>query len=434
MKTNKNLRSYIILWLTQSLSTLGSSMTGYALVLWLYQGSGSALKAALLTVCSYAPYVVMSIFAGAVSDRLDKRKTMLVCDLAAATVTVTILFLIKTGQLAPWHLYAANAVSGLMNTIQQPASEAAVTLLVPREYYQKTNGMRSFSQALNTILTPVLATAVFAFAGIEGVIAADLATFGAAFITLLFFIKIPEAPADKKACQSLLSSAREGLGWLRENPLILKLIMFLACINLVASVYDAALPAMLLSVKNGGERVLGAVNTCVGAASLIGSIIATVLPAPKNRVRAVCLSLFVSMSTENFLLAFGASPVIWCIGAVLGWIVIPYMNANMDVIFRSEIPAEMQGRVYSCRNTLQFFTIPLGLFLVGILVDNVFEPLMAVQQEDSVLSDIFGVGKGSGAALLFAVIGIAGVTVCLLFSMLLKDFFRDCGNEDNGRL
>ena len=126
------------------------------------------------------------------------------------------------------------------------------------------------------------------------------------------------------------------------------------------------------------------------------------------------------MSTENFLLAFGQTPALWCIGAVLGWLPIPYMNANMDVIFRSTIPAEMQGRVYSCRNTLQFFTIPLGFFLGGLLVDNMFEPFMAMQTEDSILHEIFGMGKGSGAALLFAVIGVTGVIVCLIFGWLLR--------------
>lgn len=65
----KPIKSYLLLWSTQSLSALGSSMTSYALALWLYQSTGSALKAALLTVCSYAPYVLMSIFAGALSDK-----------------------------------------------------------------------------------------------------------------------------------------------------------------------------------------------------------------------------------------------------------------------------------------------------------------------------------------------------------------------------
>lgn len=214
---NKNLKTYIMLWSTQSISALGSGMTSYALVLWLYISSGSALKTALLSVCSYAPYVAMSIFAGALSDKWNKKKTMLICDLIAALSTAAVLVLIKTESLQVWHLYLINALNGLMNTVQQPASEVAATLLIPKEYYQKTSGMRSFSQSLNSILTPVIATAVFSFAGIEAVIIADLTTFVIAFITLWFFIRIPETPENEKNSESLLKSAHSGLLWLKNK-------------------------------------------------------------------------------------------------------------------------------------------------------------------------------------------------------------------------
>lgn len=416
---NKSLKTYILLWSTQSLSSLGSQMTGYALVLWLYLQSGSALKTALLSICSYAPYVLMSIFAGALSDRWNKKKTMLFCDLAAAVTTVAVLVLIQTNCLDVRHLYAINAVNGLMNTVQQPAAEVAATMLIPEEHYQRTSGLRSFSQSLNSILTPVIATALFAFAGMGAVIAVDLATFAAAFVTLLL-IKIPEPKRSDAKKEPLLTSAGKGLLWLRQNPLILKLIVFLACINLVASIYDAALPAMIIS--KSGETALGIVNTCVGAASLAGSVIAALLPAPKNRVRAICAALLISMSTENFFLAFGNSTLLWAAGAVLGWLTIPYMNANMDVIFRKTIPGEMQGRVFACRNALQFFTIPVGFFVGGVLVDEVFEPLMSGIRGESVLLRLFGNGKGSGAAFLFFCIGIAGAAVCVVFWLVLRKY------------
>ena len=423
MKLNelKSLRSFFILWLTQSLSTLGSAMTGFALVIVLYQNSGSALATAMLSVCSYAPYVLMSIFAGALSDRWNKKATMLVCDSLAAVSTLAVLILFKTGNLEPWHLYIINALGGLMNTVQQPASEVATTMLTPEKYYQKTSGMRSFSGSLVTILTPSIATAVMSFWGLEAVIAIDLLTFVTAFLALLVFIKIPEIAKDGNGekQESVLASAKSGLVWLKSHRKILWLILFLAAINLIASIYDAALPAMMLSHPNGGETALGAVNTCVGLASLAGSIIVTFLPEPKNRLKVICNTLLISMSTENFLLAFGKTPLIWCIGAVLGWIAIPIMNANMDVIFRSEIPAEMQGRVFSARNTLQFFTIPVGFFLGGILVDKVFEPLIAGLSPSSLAVTIFGGEKGSGAAMLFFVIGIAGVAVCLIFRRII---------------
>lgn len=160
--TLKELKLFIILWITQSLSALGSAMTNFALVIWLYKDSGSALATSLLAVCSYAPYVIMSIFAGAISDRWNKKIIMLVCDSFAAVCTATVMILLKTDSLQVWHLYVLNAMNGLMNTVQQPASDVATTLLTPEKYYQKTSGMRSFSNSAVTILTPVFATALAA--------------------------------------------------------------------------------------------------------------------------------------------------------------------------------------------------------------------------------------------------------------------------------
>ncbi len=413
--TLHELKPFFLLWITQSFSALGSAMTNLALIIWLYQQSGSALTTAALSICSYAPYVLMSIFAGALSDKWNKKVTMLVCDSFAAACTVIVLLLLKTDTLAVWHLYVLNALNGLMNTIQQPASDVAVTLLTPKQHYQRTSGLRSFSNSLVTILTPALATTVLTLFGIDAVIGIDLLTFAVAFVVLLCLIRIPEPESKDKQDESVLTAAKSGLVYLKTNPGILWLILFLAAINLIASIYNAALPAMLLSRARGGESVLGAVQTAMGIATLAGSLLVTLLPAPKSRIRVICNALLFAMSTENFMLAFGKSPWIWCLASVCGWIAIPLMSANMDVILRSSIPTPMQGRVYSARNTLQFFTIPIGYSIGGILVDRVFEPFMAQAAPDSLPAFFFGTGKGSGAAMLYCFIGFAGVAVCLLF-------------------
>ena len=408
------LRMFFIVWSTQNLSILGSSMTSFALVIWSYQQKGSALTTALLSVCSYAPYVALSIFAGSLGDRWDKRRTMIACDSFAALTTLAVLALLRTGRLEIWHLYVLNALSGLMNTIQNPVSEVLVTLLSPKEQVQRVSGLLSLSGSLVSLLSPVFAAAVLALLGLEAVIAFDLLTCAVAVGTMAFAVRIPEAAAPA-ARPSLTSSAREGLGWLAANRGVLDLILFLACINLIASMYNAALPAMLLSRPGGGETVLGLVEAVTGLASLAGSILASALPEPRSRVRVICNSLLVSMSTENLLLALGRGPVVWCCGAVLGWLLIPVMNTNMNALLRLRIPVEMQSRVYAARNTLQFFTIPVGYLLGGALVDRFFEPLMASLPEGALLRTLLGSGKGTGAAALFLVIAGAGVLVCLAF-------------------
>ncbi|MBQ8202640.1 MAG: MFS transporter [Clostridia bacterium] len=413
MTTLREMRAFLILWVTQAFSGLGSAVTSYALVVWSYTQAGSALVTAGLMISSYAPYVLCSIFAGALSDRWDKRRTMLVCDAMAALTTIATLVLLKTEALQVWHLYILNAVNGLMNTVQQPASEVATTALLPRKHYQKVGGLRYLSSSLNGILNPIIATAMMTLLGMDAVILFDLFTFAVAFVVLLVFIRIPEGEKRTKKKETLLASVREGLSFLRQKRGILMLVFFLAAINLVASMFNATLPAMVIPRR--GEAALGLINSLTGVTTLIGSVIASLLPAPKSRVRVVCWTLLFSMSTENFLLAFGQTAPVWCIGAFLGWICIPLMNANLDAIMRTSIPQDIQGRVFACRNSLQFFTIPLGYFLGGLLVDAVFEPLMASQHVGSVLTAAFGTGKGSGAQMCFALQAVLGVLVCLYF-------------------
>jgi len=414
------LRDFLILWSTQSVSQLGSSITTFALTLWLYEKTGSSLRTAALTICSYAPYVLMSIFAGALTDRLNKKKTMLGCDVFAAICTIIVFVLFRTDRLMIWHLYVLNVISGLMNTVQQPASEVAMTLIIPEKYYQKTSGLCSLSRSLISVLNPLIGTALYSFVGLNGVIAVDIGSFMVAFVALLFFIRIPENKSDKS--ESVLNLAKEGLTFLKENPLIKTLILFMSGVNLVASAFDAALPGYVLPNSKGGSSVLGIVTSCSGIAMIIGSLMVSVLPKPKDRVRVIYLTMLFSLGTENFLLAFSREPVLWCIGQLIGWILVPIMSANMDVILRSAIPVELQGRVYACRNTLQFFTIPIGLFLGGFMVDHICEPFMSVYGDLSILKALFGMGKGSGAALMMFVLGVSGSLICIITGRKLKKY------------
>ncbi len=417
---NHKLRDFYILWITQSLSQLGSAITSFALTLWLYEKTGSALGTAALTICTYAPYVVMSIFAGAVSDKFDKKKIMLICDALAAAGTIVIFILYRNDSLRVWHLYLINVLSGLMNTVQQPASEVAYTKIIPKEYYQKTGGLQSLSRSLVSIGNPVIAAALYGLAGLDAAVAVDLASFAIAFVALMFFVKIPETKDEQKTDGNVLKLAKEGIVYLKENPMIFYVILFMSGVNFIASAFDATLPALIIPNPRGGNTILGIVSSCSGIAMVAGSILATVMPKPKNRIRIVYLSMLFSLATENFFLAFSRNPVIWCIGQVLGWIFVPVMSTNQNVIMRNSIPENLQGRVYACRNTFQFFTIPLGLLFGGFMVDDVCEPFMV--GKEGMLSLLFGTGKGSGAALMMFILGVAGTLYCLLFANRMRKY------------
>ena len=419
-RNNTGLRDFYLLWVTQSMSQLGSTMTGFALTLWLYEKTGSALSTAMLTICTYLPYVLMSIFAGAITDRFDKKKTMLACDTFAAACTVLVLVLYKTDLLCVWHLYAINAVSGLMNTVQQPASEVAYTLVVRKEQYQRISGLQSLSRSLISIGSPLMAAAVYGAAGLGAVIILDLVSFSVAFMTLACAIQIPAVRAGTETEENVLMLAGGGLQFLKENPLILHVILFMAGVNLIASAFDAVLPALV--IPRCGNSVLGIVTSCSGIAMVLGSLLVTVMKKPRDRVRVIYQTMLFSLGIENFVLALTRNPIWWCAGQVVGWILVPVMSANENVIIRNSVPVDLQGRVYACRNTLQFFTIPIGLALGGFLVDEICEPFMAVQPSSSLPSLLFGSGKGSGAALMMFVLGISGSLFCLTYGRVLKRY------------
>ena len=415
MKDERKFSNFILLWATQTLSRLGSSLTPFALILWAYGKTGSAFDTALLTVSSYVPYILLSLPVGTLTDRMNKKHLMLLSDTAAALCTLTILFVWLSGNLELWHLYLVNCITGTAQTFQQPASEVATTLVTPEDKYQKAGSLNALAYSVINMASPVIATALYSVGGLTLVIIVDLSTFTVAFLSLLFFVRIPEMKKEKHEDSHIMMDLKEALGFLRANMGILQVILFLAAINFIASIYNAALPAMILSFES--ESVLAAVQSTAGIAMIIGSAIATMMPTPKSRVRMIILSLFISMSTENFMLAFFRNPVMWCLGAFLGWLCIPVMNTNLDALMRSQIPSSIQGRVYSARNMLQFFTIPLGYLAGGFLVDSVFEPFMA-DGVSTFFNQLFGTGKGSGAAFLFAVIGVMGVLVCVVFSRL----------------
>ena len=225
---------------------------------------------------------------------------------------------------------------------------------------------------------------------------------------------------DKK--ESILKLAKGGISYLKNTPMILTMILFMSGINLFASAFDAVLPGLIIPNPKGGTAMLGVVTSFSGITMIFGSLLGSVLPKPKNRMKVVYITMLISMGIENYVMAFCGEPWLWCLGQVTGWLLVPVMSANYDVIFRTTVPVELQGRVYACRNTLQFFTIPIGLFLGEFMVDDIFEPFMEMHQTTSWLSILFGYGKGSGAALAMFVLDIAGTLHCLIFGRKLKKY------------
>lgn len=422
-KTNifSGLRDFFILWSSQAVSSLGTAMTSFALIIWVYNQKGTASGITLLSICSLVPSILFSFIAGTLADRWDKKRIMLLADLMAAIGTVTVLILYRTNNLQIWHLYFINFLLSFMNAFQGPASYVATTLLAPKEQYVRVSGLYAFSGSIVTILAPAFGSALLTLGSLEAVLFVDLATFTVAFTILLVFIKIPKiANTATEAKESFLKSCAAGINFLQKHSALLRIILFFAFVNFIAKMGSyGMLSALILGRTNGDQVALGIVEAAVGIGALAGSILVTMMKPAKSRTRLIFFTCGVSFLLGDFLCSFGRVLPLWVFSAFFGNLPMPFLSANLTAIMRTKVPVEMQGRVFSARDTIQYSTIPIGLLLGGLLADHVFEPFMAATSPiQQALTFVFGAGKGSGIAVMFFIVGIVG---CISSFMCLKN-------------
>jgi len=410
------LRDFLALWSSQAVSSLGTAMTDYALIVWVYNQKGTASSITLLTICSFLPTILFRFIAGTIADRWDKKRIMLLADLIAACGTITVLLLYSFSALQVWHLYIINFLLSFLNAFQIPASYVATSLLVPKEQYIRVSGLQAFSGSVITILAPALGSTLLAFGGMTAVLVIDLTSFAVAFVTLLFFIKIPDASRHTEVREPFLKSCMAGINFLREHSALLRIILFFAVINFLAKMGgDGMMSAFVLSRAGGEQEALGMVQSAVALGILIGSVIVTFMKPAKNKVNVIFICCGLVFLIGNAGLSLVRSLPFWIAAAFASYVPVAILGANLTAVMRTHVPIEMQGRVFSAKDTVQNCTIPLGLFLGGVLADHVFEPFMAVASPiQQALTFVFGTGKGSGIAVIFFIIGISGFITSLI--------------------
>lgn len=412
---DKNFKKYIVLWFSQMISQLGSAMTSFALILWVYTINQSALTVSLMSFCNYVPYIIVSLFAGTFVDRHSKKKIMLVSDSIAAGCSVFVLAMWVLDGLQIWHIYLVNCVIGFMNAFQAPASSVAIGRIVPKEKLANVSGMNSFSGNLVMVLTPVLASFLFALKGLGLILLIDLCSFVMAFLVLLLVIHIPEIKEEGQK-KSVLEGCKEGYSFLLRNRGILIIVVTMALLNFFSRLtYENILSPMVLSRSGNDSMALGMVNAVMGIGGIVGGVIVSAGKLSKNSIKMIYVSAALSFLMGDLLMSVGRNAFWWSAAGLFASLPIPFINAGQNVILYRKVPDEMQGRVFAVRNAIQYSTIPVGILLGGFLADYVFEPFMASGHfVATALQKVVGQGAGSGMAVMFLCTGILGC----LFSVI----------------
>lgn len=228
------MKTFIIIWFGQFVSRIGTAMTRFALLIWVYQQTGSATTVALLGFFSFLFFVLASPFAGVWVDRLERRNVMLLADSGAGVMTMGVLLLYSTGHLQLWHLYLA----GAFEAFQVPAYTAAATVLLPKKHYARAGGLRATANSGAEVIAPFLAGMLLVWLGLASVMAIDIVTFVIALFTLAV-VRIPrvvdESETEPKRQKQFWQEMRVGFSYIWQRPGLLYLLLIFAGINLFAA-------------------------------------------------------------------------------------------------------------------------------------------------------------------------------------------------------
>lgn len=417
----ENFKKYIVLWLSQSISQLGSSMTAFALVLWTYEQTHSALSISIISFYNYVPYILTSIFIGSFVDSHSKKTVMLVSDCIAALASLFTLGFLMAGNLSVGHIYIINMMVGVSTAFQQPASSVAIAKIVPENKLSNVSGMNSFSSNLVIVFSPMLAAVLFSVGGLPLILLVDLFSFAAAFCVLLFLIHIPEQ-LTKEKFKSPFAEILFGFHFLKTEKGILYIMLTMAAINFFSRLtYENILSPMILARSSENNLVLGIVNACMGVGGIIGGLLVSVKKESRKKAGMIYISAALSFLLGDLTMAVGRNVICWSFAALAASLPIPFIMAGQNLILYKKIPENMQGRVFAVKNAVQYSTIPLGILLGGYLSDYVFEPFM-LSDSDAVafLEKIVGTGAGSGMAVMFLCTGICGFAMSI-FSLFNKE-------------
>jgi len=409
-------KTFLRVWSGQTVSLIGTAMSRFALMIWAYQQTHAATTLALLGFFNYGTLVICASFSGVVVDCMKRKQVMLLADACVALLSAVILLLFSTNQLQIWHLYLLGAASGMFEAFQYPAYQASITLLVPRDDFTRAASLNGLAESSSRVIAPVLAGLLLPLAGIKPILLIDLATFFAAFGTLVFStIPQPDRAAGDLS-DGKKASLRAGWDFIRERPGLVGLIYVFAFINLFAGLtYYSIISPMILARSGNSTLALSWVEAALGLGGIAGGLLLSIWGGPKQRVKVLLLVTAVSFIAGDGTFAFGRSLPIWIIAGFISNMSVPFISAPNQSIWQSKTPPELQGRVFALRGMLQMITIPVGYLAAGPLADRIFEPAMSVGGSlAGIFGWISGVGPGAGMGLMFACTALGGLLTGIL--------------------
>lgn len=363
------MKKFLPIWSAQLFSLLGSGLVQFALIWWITQQTGSAAYLAMATLVAVLPEVLLSPFAGALVDRLNRRYVMIAADALIALFTLSLAILFALGLVQVWHVFVVMFLRALGSVFHWPAMQASTSLMVPEKHLARVAGINQALRGSLNIVAPPLGALLMSVLKFYQVISVDVLTAIIA-ITPLLFIRIPQpVRADAGIVLSpkvLLRDVAEGFRYMKNWKGLLYLTFLAAMLNFLLAPAGTLSPLMVTQHFKAGVWELSMIESSMGIGVVIGGLVLGVWGGFKSKIMT---SLTGVVGLGLGVLVFGLAPAnaFWMgiVGMVLLGFMNPIANGPLQAIMQSKVAPEMQGRVMGTTGALCSAMMPLSMVVVA---------------------------------------------------------------------
>lgn len=402
------MRKFILLWLGELISGIGSGMTAFALLIYVFDMTGSTGYVSAIVLAAFLPTILLSPLGGVLADRYDRRLLMIIGDLFSGLGLVYILWNIHMGINSMLPIMIGVTFNGMFVALLEPSFKATVTDLLSKDDYTKANGMVQIAANSRYLVSPILAGILLTISDIRLILILDICTF---FLTVLTISLVRNSIAKslKKEKEGIWIELREGFAVLKSYIGVRTLVILMSLVCFFIGFVQTLTVPMILAVSNA--KTLGILESSCAVGMLAGSVIIGIFGLKNRYVR--CLSL-AGMSASIFMAMTGISADLYITGTgmFLFFASLPFINASADVLVRNNVENKVQGRVWGIISLLSQAGTAVAYAVSGLMADYISEPLLVKDGflENSV-GRIIGTGQGRGIGLMLIISGVGMLIV-----------------------
>ncbi|MFG3714615.1 amino acid adenylation domain-containing protein [Micromonospora sp. NPDC047730] len=394
----------------QLVSTTGSALTAFALPIWLFTQTGSVANLGLLWALALICGVLMLPIAGAITDRVSRRKIMMIASSSAGSIQLVLAALLWTDNLQLWNIYLLVALSQVAGSFQRIAFQSAVPQLVPKRYLGHAMGITQLTNGFAMLLMPVFAAGLLAAIELKGILLIDVASYVVAVLTLAV-VRFPDLLGWRPK-ERLLVAIANGMRYSWQHRGFRLMLGYFALGNIFLAPALVLTTPLVLSFGTATQVAQVALAEALGAVA--GGVLMSLWGGPRHRRMIGVLIGNLGTAVGCMLIGLDASVAMICVGAF--WLAMAMTTAQSiyATIVQVKVPQRFHGRVFSLNQTISWSTLPIGFALLAPGATALFEPMLAPGGSlAGSVGAVIGTGPGRGIGFAYVCFGAALVLITL---------------------